>query len=257
MDSSLGHRVHSLGDGVGSLGDGVKASESTSIGTIGTIGVVGISGPLVIVTIGSIGSIRSIALGGGIKTLGDGVKTGGGSEGNSSSISKSNTISSIVGVSRPLAIVTIGSIGSIGGIALGRGIKALGDGVKTGRRSEGNSGSISKAISSIVRVSRPLGIGNSLGHGVSSLGDGVSSLGDGVQASGRSTNTIGVVGISGPLAIVPVGSIGSIRSIALGRGIKSLGDGVKTSGGTEGNSSSISKTISSIVRVSRPLAIIA
>merc|ERR1711872_592459 len=231
MDSSLGHRVHSMGDGVGSLGDGVKASESTSIGTIGTIGVVGISEPLAIVTIGSIGSIRSIALGGGIKTLGDGVKTGGGSEGNGSSISKSNTISSIVGVSRPLAIVTIGSIGSIGGIALGRVIKALGDGVKTGRRSEGNSGSISKAISSIVRVSRPLGIVNSLGHGVQASGRSTNSIGTSIGS--RSTigiggnNTIGVVGISGPLAIVPVGSIGSIRSIDLGRGIKALGDGVK------------------------------
>jgi len=73
-------------------------------------------------------SIRSISLGRGIKSLGDGVQTSGGSEG--------DTVVSaqVVGVSLsgPLSIdksVVSVSVVGIGGISLGGSIKSLGDGV--------------------------------------------------------------------------------------------------------------------------------
>merc|ERR1712105_132393 len=99
----------------------------------------------------------------------------------------------------------------VGKVSLGGCIKALGDGVQTGGRSEGDSG------------------GN----------DTVGSVGEGIA-----TKVVGVgLGISGPLAVVAEVSVSvskvavGVRSVSLGGGIKALGDGVQTSGRTEGNAS--------------------
>ena len=88
----------------------------------------------------------------------------------------------------------------VGKVSLGGCIKALGDGVQTGGRSEGDSG------------------GN----------DTVGSVGEGIA-----TKVVGVgLGISGPLAVVAEVSVSvsevavGVRSVSLGGGIKALGDGV-------------------------------
>merc|ERR1711937_945822 len=111
----------------------------------------------------SIGGIGGISLGGSIKTLGDGVKTSAGSKGDTihvgvgsigvgvstigsiSSIGQTSiAISSIeesrvsLGLSRPLAIVSMVSISVVGDISLGHWIKALGDRVKSRAGSKWN-----------------------------------------------------------------------------------------------------------------------
>merc|ERR1712244_210142 len=111
-------------------------------------------------------SIRQKSLGRGIKSLGDGVKTSAGSEGNSGIGGVRVTVGTIVSISLRLSIsrslaqvVTIVSMGisaiSIGQKSLGGGIKSLGDGVKTSAGSEGNSGigGVRVTVGTIVSIS--------------------------------------------------------------------------------------------------------
>merc|ERR1711937_1084664 len=111
----------------------------------------------------SIGGIGGISLGGSIKTLSDGVKTSAGSKGDTihigvgsigvgvgsigsiSSIGQTSiAISSIeesrvsLGLSRPLAVISMVSISVVGDISLGHWVKTLGDGVKSGAGSKWN-----------------------------------------------------------------------------------------------------------------------
>merc|ERR1711937_323720 len=111
----------------------------------------------------SIGGIGGISLGGSIKTLSDGVKTSAGSKGDTihigvgsigvgvgsigsiSSIGQTSiAISSVeesrvsLGLSRPLAVVSMVSIAVVGDISLGDWVKALSDGVKSGAGSKWN-----------------------------------------------------------------------------------------------------------------------
>jgi len=216
VDKSLGHGIKSLGDGV-QTGGGAE-------GDIGSIGVCVISG----ISIRMCGISKRIS---GIVSI---------------SVSISGSLAKIVSVVG-IAVCSIAVVGQ--GNSLGYRVKSLGDGVKTSGRSEGNcagndnsrvsiSGSLAKIVS-VVRITissiAVIGQGNSLGYGVKSLGDGV-------QTSGRTegncaSNDNSRVSISGSLAkIVSVVRI-TISSIALGHGVKSLGDGVQTSGRTEGNSS--------------------
>ena len=110
---------NSLGDGVKALGDGVKTSAGCKGDTIhvgvGSIGV-GVS---------SIGSMSSIGQ-------------------TSIAISSIEDTSVSLGISRPLAVVSVDSVVSIsvgvGGISLGGSIKALSDGVKSGAGSKRNIG---------------------------------------------------------------------------------------------------------------------
>ena len=159
------------------------------------------------------------------------------------------------------------SVSVVGDIALGHGVKSLGDGVKSGAGAEGNIGmgigiSVSSIKDSGISISRPLG-DDSLGHRVKSLGDGVkasagskgdtvhigvSSISIGVSSvgsiSGIGKTSIAVssiedssvsLGISRPLAVVSVVSISVVGDISLGGGVKTLGDGVKSGAGAEGN----------------------
>merc|ERR1712121_480326 len=96
-----------------------------------------------------VSKVGGISLGGGIKTLCDGVKTSAGSKGNSGiSIGdrggiRVGSIESIsISISRPLAkVVSIVARVSIeGGISLGGSIKTLGDWVETSAGSKRNSG---------------------------------------------------------------------------------------------------------------------
>merc|ERR1719348_2023871 len=103
----------------------------------------------------SISIVGDISLGSGIKSLGDWVKSSAGAKGDSSSISVSIGVSSVVGISisRPLAnIVT--SISVVRDISLGSGIESLGDWVKSSAGAKGDSSSISIGIgvSSIVGI---------------------------------------------------------------------------------------------------------
>merc|ERR1719348_758653 len=156
----------------------------------------------------SISIVGDISLGSGIKSLGDWVKSSAGAKGDSSSISVSIGVSSIVGISisRPLAnIVT--SISVVRDISLGSGIESLGDWVKSSAGAKGDSSSIS-------------------------IGIGVSSI-------------VGI-SISRPLAnvVTIVSSISSIwKNSSLGHSIKSLGDWVQTSAGAKGYSRSIGVAI--------------
>merc|ERR1711974_348369 len=102
-------------------------------------------------------SISYKSLGGGIKSLGDGVKTGAGSEGNMSGI---NSMVSISGISKTMKTISVSKMTIVGvGISLtlaemvsvvvsvsnktlGGGIKTLGDGVKTGAGSARNMSGI-------------------------------------------------------------------------------------------------------------------
>merc|ERR1711974_594199 len=111
-------------------------------------------------------SISYKSLGGGIKSLGDGVKTSAGSERNMSSI---NSMVSISGISKTMKTISVSKMTIVGiGISLtfakmvsvvvsvsykslGGGIKSLGDGVKTGAGSEGDS-VISISISGISKT---------------------------------------------------------------------------------------------------------
>merc|ERR1712241_121609 len=108
-------------------------------------------------------SIGGISLGGSIKTLGDGVQSRAGSEGDTihvgvgsigvgvstigsiSSIGQTSiAISSIedsrvsLGLSRPLAVVSMVSISIVGDISLGDRIKTLSDGIQSGAGSKWN-----------------------------------------------------------------------------------------------------------------------
>merc|ERR1712121_316021 len=119
-----------------------------------------------------VSKVGGISLGGGIKTLGDGVKTSAGSKGNSGisigdwggiRVGSIESISISFSISRPLAkVVSIESRVSIeGGISLGGSIKSLGDGVKTSAGAKGNSGISNRGsvrVSSIesISISRPL-----------------------------------------------------------------------------------------------------
>merc|ERR1711982_47804 len=97
----------------------------------------------------SIGGIGGISLGGSIKTSagskGDTIHVGVGSIGSISSIGQTSiAISSVeesrvsLGLSRPLAIVSVVSISVVGDISLGDWVKTLGDRVKSGARSKWN-----------------------------------------------------------------------------------------------------------------------
>merc|ERR1712128_405662 len=109
----------------------------------------------------SIGSIRSNALGGSIKSLGEGIKTSAGGKWDTGSISVGSvsirvaSISSVqkswVSISITLTIVTktMASIGSIGSNSLGGSIKSLGEGIKTSARGEWDTGRISVGSVSI------------------------------------------------------------------------------------------------------------
>jgi len=92
--SALGHGVQSLGDGVktsaGAEGNTISGSEAIGVGTISTISIsiqegisISISRPLTNVV-----NSRKSALGHGVQSLGDGVKTGAGAEGNTIGIAK-------------------------------------------------------------------------------------------------------------------------------------------------------------------------
>merc|ERR1712242_360052 len=92
------------------------------------------------------------SLGHGVKSLGDGVKTSGRSEGNcagndNSRVSISRSLAKIVSVVR-IAVSSIAVVGQ--GNSLGHGVKSLGDGVQAGGRSEGNS---SIAVETVVGIS--------------------------------------------------------------------------------------------------------
>ena len=184
--------------------------------------------------ISAIGSIRistvgigGISLGGGIKSLGDGVQTGAGAEGNSVavgqvgfsfSLSLCGPLAIMVGIGiGSISIGTMGSIGvatvGIGGISLGRGIKTLGDGVQTGAGAEGNSvtvGQVGFSLSGPLAIMVGIGgISNSLGHSIKSLGDGVKS---GAGAEGNSSigvgtigSNIGVCAVGSSIGICPIG----------------------------------------------------
>ena len=119
--------------------------------------------------------VRSVSLGGCIKALGDGVQSGGGSEGDTSNNGVAGVgegvATKVVGISLsisgPLAVV----VGN-GKSSLGHGVKTLGDGVQTRGRTE-RSGSDSIAVgvweSSVIAVE---GIGLGLdGHNKGSLRD--------------------------------------------------------------------------------------
>ena len=102
-----------LGHGVKSLGDGVKASAGSKGDTV-HIGVSSIS-----IGVSSVGSISGIG------------KT-------SIAVSSIEDSSVSLGISRPLAVVSVVSISVVGDISLGGGVKTLGDGVKSGAGAEGN-----------------------------------------------------------------------------------------------------------------------
>merc|ERR1719462_1154730 len=175
----------------------------------------------------------------GMRNIGTGVQKGIG-------------ISLGLSISRPLANVVVGRQSS----ALGHGIQALGDGVKTSAGAEGNAISGSEAIgvgtiSTIsigiqegVSISRPLT--NVVNSRKSALGHGVQSLGDGVKTSARaegnaisSSEAIGVgtistisIGIQEGVSISrPLTNVVNSRQSALGHGVQSLGDRVKTGAG--------------------------
>merc|ERR1711894_828103 len=124
------------------------------------------------------------------------------------------------------------SVSVVGDIALGHGVKSLGDGVKSGAGAEGNIGmgigiSVSSIKDSGISISRPLG-DDSLGHrvkasagskgdtvhiGVSSISIGVSSVGS-ISGIGKTSIAVSSIedssvslGISRPLAVVSVVSI--------------------------------------------------
>merc|ERR1712001_89843 len=142
--------------------------------------------------------VRKIALGGSVKALGDGVQTSARSKGDTG-VSKrmakdSSRCSSSLGffIGRPLAVVVsvgVMSVAVVRNIALGGSVKALGDGVQTSARSEGDTGvSIRIAITKVSSISLGFGIGGSLavsygGVGVSSIGQRGSSTGDGLVGS--------------------------------------------------------------------------
>jgi len=118
--------------------------------------------------------VSKVSLGGGIKTLGDGVKTGAGSKGNMSGIDSMVSVSgvsktmetisvskmSIVSVSISLTLADIVSVMvSVSEMSLGGGIKSLGDGVKTGAGSERNSGIYkTMSISSIAKTMKTISV---------------------------------------------------------------------------------------------------
>merc|ERR1719468_841006 len=98
----------------------------------------------------SIAEVASVgkgnALGHGVKSLGDGVKTGAGAEGNSGGVAVGVAVVSIsISVSRSLAdIVTIvAGIAEVAGVgegnSLGHGVKSLGDGVQASAGAEGHT----------------------------------------------------------------------------------------------------------------------
>merc|ERR1712134_211160 len=158
-----------------------------------------------------VSEVGGISLGGGIKTLGDGVKTSAGSEGNSGiSIGdwggiRVGSIESIsISISRPLAkVVSVVSRVSIeGGISLGGSIKSLSDWVKT---TAGAKGDTSIGIREAITIGKVGSIGISIGR---------------------------------PLAnVVSIVSSKSRKSSSLSHRVKSLGDWVKTTAGAKGDTS--------------------
>jgi len=195
-------------------------------------------------------SVGSVSLGGCVKSLSDGVQTGGRSEGNMGNgvVSVGQSVGKL-SISGPLAVVD--TVVSVGSKALGRGVQSLGDGVQTGGGSKGNMGdngvvSVGQgAVAIELIIIRPLALWVQtvplvLSVGSVALGGRVKSLGDGVQTSGRSEGNmggngvvsvgqgVGKLSIGGSLAVVD--TVVSIGSIALGRGVQSLGDGVQTGG---------------------------
>merc|ERR1712198_571533 len=149
---------------------------SISIGSIVSLRIgisLGISRPLANV----VSSGDDSALGHGVKSLGDGVLTGAGAEGDTVAVGSigvgSISIGGIVGlgisISRPLANVVSSGDDS----ALGHGVKSLGDGVQTGAGAEGDTvvvGSVGIGVSSIGISSKMVGsiVGLGIGIGLNS-----------------------------------------------------------------------------------------
>ena len=163
----------SLGGSIKSLGDGVKAGA----GAEGNIGM-GVGVSVSSIKDSSVSVSRPLgdhSLGHGVQALGDRVLTGAGAEGDTVHIRVSSiggisgigetsvAISSIedsgisLGVSRPLAVVSMISVSVVGDIALGHGVEALSDGVKAGAGPKRNV-SIGVGITKATIV----GIGSSL-----------------------------------------------------------------------------------------------
>jgi len=150
--------------------------------TISSISVESIGISFTLAKMVTVVSVTYSSLGGGIKSLGEGVKTGAGSEGNmgissmvsgKSGISKM-TISSISGITKmtvsgitmmTISSISVESIGisftlskmvtvvSVSDMSLGGGIKSLGERVKTGAGSERNM-SISSMVSGKSGISK-------------------------------------------------------------------------------------------------------
>merc|ERR1712149_82258 len=117
-----------------------------------------------------VSQVGGISLGGGIKTLGDGIKTSAGAKGNSGisdrgSVRVSSIESISIGISRPLAKVVsiVSSMPKIGRkSSLGHWVKSLSDGVKTSAGSKGNTSigvreaiAVGKVGSIGISISRP------------------------------------------------------------------------------------------------------
>jgi hypothetical protein len=206
-------------------------------------------------------TISDKSLGGGIKTLGEGVETGAGSEGNMG-------ISSMVGISSMMTIPGISKVSTISGVSnvttisgitemtissisvesigisftlanmvtisvvtyssLGGGIKSLGKGVKTGAGSKGNM-----SISSM--VSGKSGISKMTISGISTISGITEMTISGITMMAISSISVESIGISFTLAKMV--AVVSISDMSLGGGIKSLGERVKTSAGSERNMS--------------------
>ena len=147
----------------------------------------------------------------------------------------------------------IGSIGGVGvgGIALSRGVKALGDGVQPGGRAKGDiaigqvggiSLGLSLTLAQVVVAGGGVGVaeaiavrvGGSVGGGVGKGGRVAVAVGQtggvAVGQVGRVSLSLGL-GLSLALAKVVVGGVGD----ALGHGVQALGDGVKAAARSEGD----------------------
>ena len=188
--------------------------------------------------------VRSVSLGGGVKALGDGVQTGGGSGGNCSNKRTVGSVgegvasvaTKVVGVSGPLTVVVSEVVvRSVRSVFLGGGIKSLGDGVQTGGGSEGNSSNngmagvgegkssvsvATKVVGVGLGISGPLAVGEAVvGNGKSSLGHGVKTLGDGVQTRGRTERSDSIV------MGVRERSVVAVEGIGLGLGLDGRNEG--------------------------------
>merc|ERR1712029_271571 len=179
----------------------------------------------------SIGGIGGISLGGSIKTLGDGIQSRAGAEGNIGvgvGISIGSIEESGVSISRPL-----------GDNSLGHGVKSLSDGVKTSAGSKGDTVHI--------------GVG-SIGVGVGTIGS-ISSIGQTSIAISSVEESRVSLSLSRPLAIVSMVSISVVGDISLGDWVKALGDGVQSGAGSKWNVSiGVGITKATIVSISVSLS---